>query len=269
MAAFAALAAALIAFLGLRKQVQVSQSTLDHQRQDAKQLAWWRTFEWASSRALPSGERDIPLPHSVTIRTLERLVNEATTKVQEAACSGVIDVLSAQVLPVVDEDVNESATEARRDSSAAVEALVSYVEASGGTAAASARAEAAVYEPRVAAAMYEGKVLAALSALSADIRVFREPPISNSRTDAVAEVSGRPVAVEISFARTPMVVRARARSAAQQRREIGAIPLVLVSRFESPFSAEEETELRLVVARWNLPADNGKLLDALRRASDL
>lgn len=181
----------------------------------------------------------------------------------------MIDVLSAQVLPFVDEDVAESVTEAQRDSSAAVEALVSYVEASGGTAAASSKAEAVVYEPRVAAAMYEGKVLAALSSLSADVRVYREPPISSSRTDAVAEVSGRPVAVEVSFARTPIVVRARARSAAQHRRESGAIPLVLVSRFESPFSVEEAAELQVVVARWNSPSDNEELARALRRASNL
>ncbi len=268
-AAFAALVAAVIAFFSISRQVRVSQSALDHQRQDASQLAWWRAFEWTSGRALPLGQNDIPLPQAVSISTLESLVKAATTDVQRAACSGVIDVLSSLLLPVVDSDVTDIETAAEQDSSAAIDALVSYVEASGGTSAASSRAEAVMYEPRVAGAIYEQRVLAELSSLSSNVRAFREPANSNSRADAILEVDGKRVAVEISFARTPLVVRARARTAAHYRQQTAGSPLLLVSRFETPFSVEEEAELRVVVATWNSPADNQGLLDALRRAAAL
>lgn len=268
-AAFAALVAAGIAFFGISRQVRVSQSALEHQREDASQLAWWRTFEWTSSRALPLCQNDVPLPQAVTISTLESLAKAATTDVQRAACSGVIDVLSSRVLPVVESDVAAPSSAADQDSSAAVDALLSYVEANGGTSAASSKAEAVMYQPRVAGAMYEQRVLAELSSLSPDVRAFREPSNSNSRADATLEIAGKRVAVEISFARTPLVVRARARSAAQHLQQSPACPLVLVSRFETPFSAAEEAQLRVVVATWNSPADNEELLAALHRAAAL
>lgn len=266
-AAFAALAAAAIAFAGISKQVRVSRSALDHQRQEASQLAWWRTFEWASGRGLPQGSDDVPLPQAVTISTLENLVKTATTDVQRAACSGLIDALTSRVLPNIDRDDVDAAADAENDSPGAIDALMSYVDASASTAAASSRAEAALYEPRVEAAKYEQTVIAALPGLSSDVRVFLEPPVTDSRTDAIVEIAGRSVAVEVSFARTPMVVRARARSASQHRRIAGLTPLVLVSRFQSPFSDEEEAELRVVVATWNSPADNENLLADIRRAS--
>lgn len=267
VAAFAALAAAGIAFAGISRQVGVSRSALDHQRQDASQLAWWRTFEWASGRGLPQGPDDVPLPHAVIINTLENLAKTATTDVQRSACSGLIDALTSRVLSFDDQDDVDRGTNEEDNSSSAINALMSYVDSSASTAAASASAEAALYEPRVEAAKYEQAVLAALSGLSSDARVFLEPPVTDSRTDAIVEIAGRSASVEVSFARTPMVVRARARSASQHRRNAGLMPLVLVSRFQSPFSDEEEAELRVVVATWNSPADNESLLEDIRRAS--
>ncbi|MDR6166182.1 hypothetical protein QE367_000386 [Microbacterium paludicola] len=258
-AAFAALIAAAIAFAGISRQVSVSRSALEHQREAASTARWWETFEWASSRALPIGEKDLPLPDSVTISTLQSLSQTTATDVQKVACAGVIDVLTSRLVSMSNE--SEDADEvAEPGASAAFDALASYVQASDGTSAASPRAEAAVYERTV---------LQALKSLSTDIRVFREPRAGDTRTDAVVELGDAKVAVEVTFARTPLVVRARARSAAQQRRHNGAIPVVLVSRFSSPFTPDEEAELRVVVAQWNTPEDNETLLGALRRASTL
>ncbi|GEM_PF-7078115 len=258
-AAFAALIAAAIAFAGISRQVSVSRSALEHQREAASTARWWETFEWASSRALPIGEKDLPLPDSVTISTLQSLSQTTATDVQKVACAGVIDVLTSRLVSMSNE-VGDSGEAAEPAASAAFDALASYVQASDGTSAASPRAEAAVYERRV---------LQALNSLSTDIRAFREPRVGDTRTDAVVELGDAKVAVEVTFSRTPQVVRARVRSAAQQRRDNGAIPLVLVSRFSSPFTPSEEAELRVVVAQWNTPEDNEILLSALRRASML
>jgi len=258
-AAFAALIAAAIAFAGISRQVSVSRSALEHQREAASTARWWETFEWASSRALPIGEKDLPLPDSVTISTLQSLSQTTATDVQKVACAGVIDVLTSRLMSMSNE-VEDSDEAAEPGASAAFDALASYVQASDGTSAASPRAEAAVYERRV---------LQALNSLSTEIRAFREPGVGHTRTDAVVELGDAKVAVEVTFSRTPQVVRARVRSAAQQRQDNGAIPLVLVSRYSSPFTPSEEAELRVVVAQWNTPEDNELLLSALRRASML
>lgn len=258
-AAFAALIAAAIAFAGISRQVSVSRSALEHQREAASTARWWETFEWASSRALPIGEKDLPLPDSVTISTLQSLSQTTATDVQKVACAGVIDVLTSRIMAMSNEHGHQGEG-AEGAASAAFDALASYVQASDGTSAASARAEAAVYERRV---------LQELNSLSPDIRAFREPRLGATRADAVVEVAGAKVAVEVTFSRTPQVVRARVMSASSQRRASGDIPLVLVSRFPSPLVPSDEVKLRVVVVRWNSPGDNEDLLGALRRASTL
>ncbi len=255
----AAVVAAGIAYVSIRRQVAVSRSALEHQREVASARAWWEAFQWASGRAMPSGEKDRPLPDSVTISTLHSLTETATDDVQRVACAGMIEVLTPRVVFTAD-DSQESKENPEQDETAAFNALVSYVRATGGTSAASPKAEAAVYERRV---------LAALADLSSEVRAFREPQIGHSPVDAVVEVANVRVAVEVTFARTPQVVRARVRSVVQRRGDKTSNPLVFVSRFPSPFTAEEEAEMRAVVVQWNAPDDDSRLLDALRRASAL
>lgn len=203
----AAVVAAVIAYSSIRRQVAVSSSALQHQREVASARAWWETSQWASGRAMPSGEKDHPLPDSVTISTLHSLAETATDDVQKVACAGMIEVLTPRVVSTADE-TQESNESPEQDETAAFNALASYVMATDGTSAASPKAEAAVYERRV---------LAALANLSSDVRAFREPQIGDSPVDAVVEVDNVRVAVEVSFARTPQVVRARVRSDVQRR----------------------------------------------------
>ncbi|AXL10733.1 hypothetical protein DXT68_00175 [Microbacterium foliorum] len=255
--------AALIALFGILRQVAVSRESLQHQRETAAGSSWWDSFEWASGRALPGREGDIPLPGEVTISTLQSLARTASTDVQRAACSGLIEALTPRVgsgTPTV-----ASAESAEASNEAAFRALTSYVKANNGTVAASPAAEATVREYEI----YKRRVLNALATLSPGILVFREPEISNSRADAVVEVEGVPVALEVSFARTPVVVRARSFAAAQLRQDDATAPLVLVSRFASPFSPEEERSLRVVIAQWETSDDDDNLREALVRASQL
>jgi len=248
----AAVIAAVIASLSIGRQVTV-------QRITANTTTWWKTFEWASGRALPSVETDNALPDSVTISTLQGLKQTATDDVQRVACGGMIDVLTPRVVSMSD-DAREPSKTSEPRTSAAFDALTSYVQASYGTPAASPAAEAAVYER---------KVTSALTDLAPAIQAFREPPGTDSGVDAIAEVDGVQVAVEVTYSRTPQVVRARTRSAAQKHRGNTYNPLVVVSRFPSPFTLDEEAEMRAVVVQWNNSDDNSRLLAALRRASEL
>jgi hypothetical protein len=263
-AGVAAVAAAVIASRSIGRQVAVSRSTLDHQRDAADKATWWKTFEWASSRAVPVREDDNALPESVTISTLEGLQETATDDVQRRACKGMIEVLTPQV--VMSDDAREASEATRTDPSAALEALISYVDASDGTPAASPAARAAV---AAMAGMYHSTVLSALPTLGPNIQVHRQPPGTDSEVDAVVVVDGAAVGLEVIYSRTPEVVRARTRSAAQKRRAKQLNPLVVVSRFPSPFTFEEEAEMRAVVVQWDSSDDNDRLLEALQRASKL
>ncbi len=178
---------------------------------------------------------------------------------QRVACAGVIDALTARV-EIGTEEPHEQGVAQEAHSSAALDALTSYVEASDGTRAASAKAEAVVYEH---------KVLTALTTFGPDMRVVSRAAGKRLRADALVEVRGRQVAVVVSFAAVPQVVRALAHSTALHRRRHDLGPVVLVSRFSSPFTLEEEAGMRLVVAQWESSEDTQRLRDALLRASKL
>lgn len=258
-----AVIAALIALFGISRQVAVSRETLKHNRDSDADTSWWRSFEWAASRALPDKDGGSPLPADVIISTLQSLARSATTDVQRVACAGLIDALAPRVVNVGE---NSSGGETTGSSTnAAFLALRSYVNASNGTTASSPTAEATVREYET----YKNSVLAALLTLPAPIRVFREPEISNSKADAVVMVGDKRVALEVSYARTPSVVRARSNAAAQLRQDPTTAPLVLVSRFDSPFADGAASTKRVVVVKWNSPADNETLRQALEEAAQL
>lgn len=258
-----AVIAALIALFGISRQVAVSRETLKHNRDSDADTSWWRSFEWAASRALPENEGSSPLPADVIISTLQSLARSATTDVQRVACAGLIDALAPRVVNVAEGTPGSETTGG--STNAAFLALRSYVSASNGTTAASPAAEATVREYEA----YKHRVLAALSTLPAPIRAFREPEISNSKADAVVMVGDTRVALEVSYARTPSVVRARFNAAAHLRQDLTTAPLVLVSRFDSPFPDGGGSAERVVVAKWNSPADNDGLRAALERAARL
>lgn len=261
-AGFAALIAATIAFDGILIQVSVSRASLEHQRQATRADAWWAMFEWASNRAIPSRQEDQPLPTSVTIRTLERLADEATSSVQEAACAGVIDALTRSMdTPTIEPPTDADIDLPERDDSAFA-ALASYVKSSRGTSAASSVAEALIYE---------NDVLTALASLKdPTVRILRNPGFDTG-ADAIAEIDGRRVVIEIKAVRSSERLRGMVLQTIRRLRDRGrdADTYVLITPFPSPLPPEQEAELRAVVAQWRKPEDTASLLAALRRASML
>jgi hypothetical protein len=259
-AAFAALIAAAIAFTGISRQVSVSRASLDHQRDAASSDRWWAMFEWVSDRAIPPRRDDEPLPTSVTIATLERLAESATTKVQEAACAGVIDALTKKIEGTIEEPSGEDTPFPSSDQSqAALLALESYVESSRGTPAASGIAEALIYENNVS------KALMSVTLTDPEIRVFRNPP-----GDAIAEVGGRRVIIEIKASRDVSQLKSAALRSLRSLRELyNPDALLLITPVATGLRPEELAPLRAVAVRWSGPSDTDSLAAALRSAREL
>lgn len=261
-AGFAALIAATIAFGGILKQVSVSRASLEHQREVTRADAWWAMFEWASNRAIPPRQEDQPLPTSVTIRTLERLADEATSSVQEAACAGVIDALTESMDATTIESRADADIELPERNDPVFAALASYVESSRGTSAASHVAETLIYE---------NDVLTALASLEdSGVKTFRSPRFDTG-ADAIAEIDGRRVVIEIKAVRSSERLRGMVLQTIRRLRDRGrdTDTYVLITPFPSPLPPEQEAELRAVVAQWRKPEDTASLLAALRRASML
>ncbi|MHA7304303.1 hypothetical protein ACX80E_03515 [Arthrobacter sp. TMN-49] len=266
-AAFAALAAAVIAFNGISRQVSVSRQSLAHQRESSMAGAWWDMFEWASDRAIPSRSDYQPLPKSVSIRTLQRLADDATSDIQAAACAGVIDILTKRIDSASAEpDYGDNQPAQAGNDESTFEALASYVESNRGTPAASAVAEAAVYE---------NEVLKALIGLSWDdptVKIFPNPPSApDPGFDATAEVNGRRVVIEIKAPRSAERLRNMALHTISRfrTRGTGTDAYLLITPFPSPLGPDRESELHAVATQWRTPRDTASLLEALRRASTL
>ncbi|MFF2276786.1 hypothetical protein [Agromyces sp. NPDC058126] len=199
----------------------------------------------------------------MTILTLKRLAESATSDVQEAACGGMIDLLS--------ESIDETTTEPSEDEpiprraepeGPTYAALASYVESSRGTAAASAAAEALVYENEVV------KALIALSWEDPTIKVVRNVG-HDGGPDAVVELDGRRVLVETKAPRSeehlrPMVFQSLNRLQSHASAGDGVL---VITPFPSPLSPGQEFKLQAIVTQWRIGDDKSALLDAIRRAS--
>jgi hypothetical protein len=268
-AAIAAVFAASVAYAGIRSNRRTAAAALTQQKSAADADAWWATFEWASERSIPARPEDKPLPTAVTARTLERLAEVATSAVQEAACSGMLDVLAERYqqdqrkrgdASTASGDASTGTASIDAETESTMEAFQSYAESNRGTAAESRAVEALVYRNSVE------KALLSLTTSRSDIRVFRTPP-GDGRADAIAEVAGKRVAV--NFARLQQISLIGQWIATQAQAEERTNPRLLVTPVPSPLSLEDEREHRLVVTQWRDPQDDKQLLAALTRASEL
>ncbi|MEV7757866.1 hypothetical protein AB0O16_07430 [Microbacterium sp. NPDC089180] len=252
-AGVAAVVAALIAAVSIGRQVKVSRDALVQSRSTADASSWWTSFEWASGRAIPIGKDDRPLPDSVTIGTLQGLAGAAQTTVQSVACAQMINVLTARmkaagIAPEKAEDV------AGPGSSAAFDALESYVRASAGTPAASPQAEAL---------LYERGVLQSLQDVFPSSIVPAGADIATAPSDAVIPHNGVDVHIEILYGRAPAIARAKVRSF----RSKSNAPLVLVSRYPSPLDVDFALHMAVVTVQWRGPEDTEELKAAVITAS--
>ena len=262
-AATAAVIAAGVALTGIILNRRAASESLSLQETTSAADSWWVMFEWASERAVPSRSDDNALPGSVTVSTLARLADTATTEVQQAACAGMIDMLAARVEPRVPaesaqsvaSETNAASAEAANES--ALTALDSYVQANRGTKAASSVAEAVVYENSVT------KALVAMSWANDDLRVFRNPPDAGP-ADAIVKIGDARVAVIIKRLSSASAYANWFRHLSA--RSLGPLPRVLVSphRLSKPFG--DESAEAIAVVQWNGPNDDPALLQALHNA---
>ncbi|MFI9487365.1 hypothetical protein ACIG47_13325 [Promicromonospora sp. NPDC052451] len=263
-AAFAALTAAVIAYSGISRQIKVSRESLAHQKDAAKTDAWWAMFEWVSDRAIPPRKEDEPLPTTVTISTLERLSEVATSGVQKAACAGVIDALTKNIGSRTTEPPLDPDTTSPEPDDTTLAALDSYVESNRGTPAASMLAESFIYEDKVI------KSLASLTAADPTLNNLQLQP-ADAGADAVVDVDGRQVLIQIKTARNPQYVGGMVFETIRKFRTRGSSTdgYLVITPFPSPLRPDQEAELRAVAAQWQAPTDNASLQAALHRASAL
>ena len=263
-AAFAALVAAAIAFTGISKQVMVSREALAHQRNATRADAWWAMFEWASDRAIPPNKDAQPLPPSVTIRTLQRLSEDASTDVQKAACAGVIDVLTANISDAaMKQGPEDPITPQGERENPALSALNSYVKSNRGTPAASAIAEGLVYENNVL------KELISLSWQDPRIKIIRIDSFAvDNGFDAIADVDGQQVAVVIKASKNGgrRHLQELRNNSVHLGQTVANIPMLLIS--PSP-PTNELSESGIFATQWRGPEDTATLGADLRRASKL
>jgi len=263
-AGLAAVAASIVAYAGISRQVHVARSSLAHQVESADASSWWAMFEWASERAIPAKSDDEPLPDSVSISTLEQLAETATTDVQRAACAGVISVLTSRVQPPDVESLRQTAERVYSDASvAAWEALRSYVDSSKGSPASSSAAEALIYENEVVEALTQTSV----RFVGSDIRRIAAARVPY---DLIAQVAGQRVAIDIKYGRSAPSVRKRAAdSASRLAMDSSDYEAAIIV---TPF-AISETEMgaswpeQVSVVQWRSDTDTSKLLRALESAA--
>lgn len=212
-AGLCALAAALIAFIGISRQVRIARAALDHAQTEAERVAaratevldhqratdsdraWWDSFEWAAGRAIPADPRQEPLPYVSIVRTFEALAQSATNDVQSGAISGVMDAATSQRHSGGEETSVAPASDGDEESNNLRAALSAYVAATANTPAASSAAAAQLYELEVLEALRRLAPSQGLELLSDD----QLPPTERRHVDALLTGNADPVLVTIKY----------------------------------------------------------------------
>ncbi|WP_309104751.1 hypothetical protein [Microbacterium sp.] len=280
-AGLCALAAATIAFTGISRQVRVSREALAHaekqalksrrhtqqvfehaQRADADR-AWWQSFQWASSRAIPENPSETALPLVSVVRALEALARSASNEVQRGAISGVMD--AATDLSKSRSINAQSADEPDPDSDAGIqEALEAFVTTTANTSASSTGAEARLYEI---------DVMSAIRRLSGPSAVRTAPALRVEsgllagdviRPDAVVTSHGQEVIIEVKYLRKSSSMLARRVRETVARLSEFQRPILIVTPSESDSQARRTGRPKVAVVQWRDANDD----DALRLALD-
>ncbi|MFJ4175395.1 hypothetical protein [Microbacterium sp. NPDC089696] len=246
----AALVAAMIAYRGIKGQVETSRAALASQQAAEEADRWWTTFQWTADRALPSVKLDVPLPEPVAIATLKELAVTATDDAQQIACAGLVNTLGSKAEALLEEpdDSSEASQEALRSvkatEAAAQEAMISAALASYARATAGSLAESSVAQERT----FEIDALAAVerTARSLGLEYEREPYVGmddersrgrHSRADAaVVSLTGRRVLIAVhSSPRVGGISSNYFRRLANNGRN----SLLIISPFPQPKAMEE------------------------------
>lgn len=286
LAGMCALVAALIAFIGISRQVRVSresvelsgrsaaqaqinaQHSLEHQRAAEQDRAWWNTFEWASSRAIPSDKSAEPLPYVAVLKTFQALAGSAIDDVQRAAIAGVMDVAATRAGETIVDDAVDDRDGADNDSTDQIRSALSAFVAS--TTNTPARSPAVEYQ------LYELDVINALTRIEGgDVRLlggWRElVPTRGFRPDAIVEVNGTRVVVELKlFRKSSTQSRHRVIETMRRIRDASVRdPILLVSQPALDFGADIESDLSFRAVSWSSPSDDDALRQALLEVAEL
>jgi hypothetical protein len=279
-AGVAAVLAASIAAIALSRQ-------LAHDKAVERDKDWWRAFEWAVSRALPTNPNERSLPYVHSVNTLTALRISATNAVQEQACSGLLTHLSeldnahpteqgAASANSSTPGQSDTAAEAllltsqAEQNEAKIQALSQYVLATKGTNTRSFGAEAHLYELRVIKALND-----AAASSGGDIEMLTsETGSEDMGFDALVSVRNTPVIVEIKQLRRQTdraggrILRNQLASYLQTYALGNARALLVTTVAVDVSNWSEDGERRLANVVWTSPADNSKLLEALQSLGD-
>lgn len=296
-AGLAALAAAGLAFTGISRQVQVARENLEQARKSADQAqqsaqesllhsrrteqdrAWWNSFEWASSRALPADSGAESLPYVAVLRTFEALAKSATDHVQEAAIAGVMDVAaerhdrSETEIRGIRDERSVLAAGSGEDSEAMRSALAGFVASTRGTPASSSQAVHLLHEIDVLGALHrlsegDGAVHVGRRGLE---YIAPQPNRSIFQPDAVVEIDGATVVVEIKGWSIPVPPMAKNTLEMIRDRGVREPVVIVVSGHVRPSHVFDKLEqsLGFKIVTWRDADDDGALLMALRSAAQM
>jgi hypothetical protein len=298
LAALVALFAAILAFRGIRNQVEAARASLE-------QDSWWKMFEWASTQAGSGAQPSNSSLMSVAASAFSQLNKGATVEVQRIACSGMIDFVLGQTREDVtpqtlkgrvasdgsetaeSESASVPAQEADLKSgsesgasggfapepggvwvplpkaprgvggSSALDVIADYIDTYAGTSAVSGYAEAWAYENAVIRALG--------SIVEPGIKLWRNPMPSDG-VDAIAEIDGTRVYVEILWATGPGSLRRMAKSRLSRS---GDVPLLVVAPMLTDLASDLLQTSRALLVKFDIKDDPDVLVRALRDAAKL
>lgn len=266
----AALGAAMIAYRGIKGQVETSRAALASQQAAEKATRWWTTFQWTADRAFPSGTQDVPLPKPVAIGTLEELAVTATDDAQRIACAGLVDALLTAQDAVPDAATDEADDEGRIPRSGTVSraqeatidaALSSYAKATRGSLAESTVAQRRARESEILDAVEKAANINGLE-FDPGARLELADPGMLVRFDAVLRApSGEVLAVEV---RTDVVPNSNSVRKLRFAAEHTPYPLMIISPYPRPQFLDEFPPSTTWM-QWRGPNDMGTLIHVLSR----
>lgn len=194
MAGLAAIVAASIGALALKRQLDHTKTESLHvQKKDAEE-AWWEKFEWVTDRILPKDPSHMKLEKSLAIDLLTSLMAMSTEEFQKSAVSGVVE---HYLKPVSEPSSVGGEPDIRTEAEA--KSVRNYIKASENASVVSGVAQGALtaYE-------YEKAVMNALSDRDMEFDMFPEYPDPAAltgnrrlRPDAVLHVESKRVILEI------------------------------------------------------------------------
>ena len=282
LAGLCAIAAAVLAFWGIHRQVAVSRKGLAHQREVEMKRAWWERFEWAASRAVPASKDGIPLPYDVILNTLTSLLDTATDEVQRVTIRAVAEEAAKRQGDFGKHkglSGGHSPSEISRllqEEDRMQQALRNYARSAGSTSARSGIVDASLYEHQVVEALkrllsprnvqYGQGILSQLGVGASDRIVLRG-------ADAMVNYMGKSIVIHVEYSRNKGEINSgRARNAVEQVlsliEEVGADAGLIVSPRGLRAGALDQENSNILAVAWESPEDDNTLKSALDCLAD-